>query len=214
MAGLLVLLPLAGSPAVAAAGDGLFGSEEIANGDLTPFVRWTEVLERIETERAIASGGAGAACRTRDYDACAADRWRAMLDPLRDLDRDAQLAAVNAALNRGPYVQDSANYGVSDYWATPGQFLARHGDCEDYAIAKYMALRDLGWSPALLRIVVLQDLNLDVPHAVLAVRLGGKSYILDNQILAPVTDDRIAHYQPLYSVNERRWWRHRTPGFP
>ena len=72
------------------------------------------------------------------------------------------------------------NYGRSDYWATPLEFFRRSGDCEDYVIAKYQSLRLLGWPPEALRLVVVQDVVRDLPHAVLAVYLDGAIYILDN----------------------------------
>jgi predicted transglutaminase-like cysteine proteinase len=60
-----------------------------------------------------------------------------------------------------------------------------------------------------MRIVVLQDMNLNIAHAVLVVELNGKSYVLDNQISQLVTDDQISHYRPIYSINENAWWLHR-----
>jgi len=203
----MVLAGLVLGPAVSvAAGDGLFHSIEVVNDDMRVFTRWTGVLQRMEAERAAAHSGG--LCRTADYDACGADRWAALIEPLRDLEPLEQIRRVNAILNRIQYVQDDRNWGVPDYWETPGQFLTRNGDCEDYAIAKYAALRDLGWPVDSLRIVVLQDMNLNIPHAVLAVRLEPEWYILDNQISVPMTDDRIKHYRPVYSINEERWWRH------
>ena len=59
-----------------------------------------------------------------------------------------------------------------------------------------------------MRIVVLQDENLRVAHAVLVVYHQGRTYVLDNQITQVVTDDRIAHYRPIYSINEQSWWLH------
>jgi predicted transglutaminase-like cysteine proteinase len=60
-----------------------------------------------------------------------------------------------------------------------------------------------------MRIVVLQDLNLKVTHAVLAVDLDGKTWILDNQIKQVIDAERIRHYRPVYSVNEKGWWLHK-----
>jgi predicted transglutaminase-like cysteine proteinase len=69
-----------------------------------------------------------------------------------------------------------------------------------------MALRDLGVSVDDMRIVVLNDLNLRIAHAVLAVYVSGKPYILDNQISKVVPASSIHHYQPVYSINENGWW--------
>jgi predicted transglutaminase-like cysteine proteinase len=112
-------------------------------------------------------------------------------------------------MNRKRYVIDPTNYGVPDYWASPVQFLHLNGDCEDYAIAKYLALRELGYDDEELRVVVLDDLNLGVAHAVLAVYSDDDVLILDNQIDTVVSANVIRHYRPIYSVNERHWWLHR-----
>ena len=91
-----------------------------------------------------------------------------------------QLDAVNRFLNNWRYKEDFANYGRRDYWASPLEFFLRSGDCEDYAIAKYVTLRELGFSAEALRLVVVQDVVRDLAHAVLAVYLDDQVYILDN----------------------------------
>ena len=88
-------------------------------------------------------------------------------------------------------------------------FRMQNGDCEDYAIAKFMALRALGFENPEMRIVVLNDLNLGIAHAILVVYVDGKALVLDNQIRSVVPADSIRHYQPVYSVNEEGWWLHR-----
>ena len=60
-----------------------------------------------------------------------------------------------------------------------------------------------------MRIVIVQDLNLKVAHAVLAVYLDDTIKILDNQIKQVVEAGTIRHYRPIYSVNEESWWLHR-----
>jgi len=60
---------------------------------------------------------------------------------------EKKLEIINDFFNYVPYGSDKDIYGVSDYWATPYQFLARDkGDCEDYVIAKYLTLKHLGVS--------------------------------------------------------------------
>jgi len=114
-------------------------------------------------------------------------------------------------MNARADILDLVNWGVEDYWATPGQCLQRNGDCEDYAIAKYMSRRALGVPPEAMRIVVLKDRNLGIGHAVLAVTLGADTPIFDNQISTVVRHLRIRHYRPIYSINETAWWLHRVP---
>ncbi|MBO6784654.1 MAG: hypothetical protein JJ899_15470, partial [Alphaproteobacteria bacterium] len=57
--------------------------------------------------------------------------------------------------------------------------------------------------------VVLNDQNLKIPHAVLAVRNAGDELILDNQVDRVVSHRVIRHYRPIFSINEEAWWMHR-----
>lgn len=56
---------------------------------------------------------------------------------------------------------------------------------------------------------MLQDLNLRIGHAVLVALVDGKAWVLDNQIDRVIEADRIRHYKPYYSLNERSFWLHR-----
>jgi predicted transglutaminase-like cysteine proteinase len=176
----------------------LFGTSEIHSSNLKMFPKWRGTLKRFEDELK--------SCGT---DQCKKNQWQAVVDNLRDQDLMAQLRTINTEMNDKRYITDPVNWNLPDYWATPFQFMRKNGDCEDYAIAKYMALRDLGVSVDDMRIVVLNDLNLRIAHAVLAVYVNGKAYILDNQISKVVPANSIHHYQPVYSINENGWWLHR-----
>ena len=177
----------------------LFGSREIHSVNLKMFPKWRGILQRFEDE--LKSCGTGQ-CRKK--------QWQAVIDGLRGKDLMTQLRELNTEMNDKRYITDPVNWNLPDYWATPFQFMRKNGDCEDYAISKYMALRDLGIAPDDMRIVVLNDLNLRVAHAVLAVYVNGKPYILDNQISKVVPATSIRHYQPVYSINENGWWLHRS----
>jgi predicted transglutaminase-like cysteine proteinase len=206
---LAALAVLAMSPAAAAPPvqdyPPLFGSREVRNANLVPFQKWTGMLARQVDERTLYDGP----CTARRFNRCHLQEWRNMLGTLAGLPPASQVAAVNAFMNRAPYVTDPVNYGVPDYWATPIQFLTKDGDCEDYAIAKFISLRELGFTNDQMRIVVLDDLNLKIAHAILVVYLDGKALVLDNQIASVVPAERIRHYKPIYSINEDSWWLHR-----
>jgi predicted transglutaminase-like cysteine proteinase len=115
---------------------------------------------------------------------------------------------VQKYANEAEYIIDPINWGVEDYWATPKQFFIKDGDCEDYAIAKFMSLRKLGFKNEDMRVVVLNDTNLKTLHSVLVVYMDNEEWILDNQISPVVTSSQIHHYQPIYSINETNWWMH------
>jgi predicted transglutaminase-like cysteine proteinase len=130
---------------------------------------------------------------------------------LADRPRREKIDRVNAFFNRMPYAVDASTWGIADYWATPFQFLGRSGDCEDYAIAKFVTLRQLGLASEEMRIVVVDDLNLRAAHAVLVVADGERLLVLDNQVPDVVESRRILHYRPVFSLNETHWWVHRKP---
>lgn len=118
------------------------------------------------------------------------------------------LKIVNSFWNTWPYREDMANWGKPDYWAIPAQFLKKSGDCEDYAIAKYFTLKELGFSPDDMRIVVLRDTIRNLAHAVLVVYLDGEAYVLDNLSNVVQPHSRLRNYNPQYSVNENGRWTH------
>jgi predicted transglutaminase-like cysteine proteinase len=131
--------------------------------------------------------------------------WKPLIDSSRDLPPLRQLYAVNEYFNRIPYMEDPQNYGVRDYWADPREFVARNaGDCKDYALAKYAALRELGWPRSSLMIMVIRDHRAAVDHAALAVRHGGRWHLLDNRADRLLTWADVPWYQPIYGVNELR----------
>lgn len=186
----------------------IFGSDEVRNSEIGAFVKWTGVIER--TKKYGLGETPGMPCRLGATLRCRTDEWKDFIAGLQGKDRRTQLDAVNRYINRSPYITDLANWGVTDYWETLGEFIARDGDCEDYAIAKYYSLKALGFEISQMRIVILEDEDLHVPHAVLAVFLGRQTLILDNQIPEVVRDTSIVNYRPIYSINEHAWWFHRV----
>ncbi len=179
----------------------LFGYNAVEQPDTQTFGQWIQVLER-HLRLDVPEGD----CQEKTLNQCHLRAWLAFLAGLRGLPPAEQLEAVNRYANRKPYVLDIENYGVEDYWAVPREFLYNNGDCEDYAITKFFSLRWLGFPMDDLRIVVLQDTNLRIPHAVLAVAANNDVKILDNQIQEVVSQANIVHYAPVYAINEHHWW--------
>ncbi len=183
----------------------LWNSKEIKRDSLKRFKLWTKALDRIELEEP----RPGDICPDPMMSPFQQCHWYEYVKTLKDRTREDQIRVVNLKANQRRYVQDPVNWQVPDYWESPGQFLQKQGDCEDYAIVKYMALRKLGFSAEEMRIVVVRDLNLGVAHAVLALYQGDEIIILDNQVKKPVAADRISHYRVVYSLNENHWWEHK-----
>jgi predicted transglutaminase-like cysteine proteinase len=180
---------------------GLFGTAEIRSSRLQAFPKWRGLMARVRKE----------APQWRSTPRLRA--WQDFLATLRGHDREYQINAVNTYVNQQLYILDPQNYGKKDYWATPGEFFANGGDCEDYATVKYFSLKQLGIDPKRMRVVVLHDTNLNIAHAVLEVQQPGQRLILDNQLQIVVAAERITHYKPHYSINESYWWLHK-PGKP
>lgn len=183
----------------------LFGYQEARQADVALFKQWLDVLERH-----IRLDVPEADCTETRYNSCHLRAWLAFLDEIRDRPFATQLQRINEYANGKRYVLDLDNYGMTDYWAVAREFLYNGGDCEDYAITKLFSLRWLGVEMEKLRIVVLQDTNLRIPHAVLAVYSNNDIFILDNQTAQVVSHRDIVHYVPVYSINEAHWWIH-TP---
>jgi predicted transglutaminase-like cysteine proteinase len=164
----------------------LFGTREIANSDISAFKKWTTILSRLD--------------RTRFDDTRTAQ--------FRNMNLDAQVNAVNHYVNQVQYIEDKKNFGKSDYWATPSEFFARGGDCEDFAIAKYAMLKQLGVPEHKMRLAVVQDKIKNIPHAVLIVYTSNGPVLLDNQIKRTTEVASVNRYKPIYSINASGWWRH------
>jgi predicted transglutaminase-like cysteine proteinase len=201
---LAMLLAFPAQPARASS-YALFGSSEMQGGNLAFFPQFTDMLRRYSADLT----HLGDSCQSRGDTACLLQEWASFITSVQGLDQRSQIERVNRYINAIDYIEDPDNWGAEDYWATPAQFFARSGDCEDYAIAKYMTLRSLGFPIESMRIVVLMDTNLGIGHAVLAVYTQSDVLVLDNQIDQVVSQSSIHHYQPVYSLNELSWWRHR-----
>ncbi len=201
------LCSISGQPAEAEelSRQSFWNSREVASSNLGPFWKWRSVLERYSKEMA---ADAGQHCSSSLFSDCPYEQWRGFLAEMDGNERWGQLVAVNSFVNARSYLTDERNWGVKDYWATPGEFMARSGDCEDYAIAKYLSLKELGWAEGNLRIVVVRDSKLRVPHAVLVVAYGGRRWVLDNQTDQVNETVEVEHYRPVFSINETSWWHH------
>jgi len=198
-------------PEAAAATPQLFGTVEFRAESLAALPQWERALAQIDAQRPIYRS-----CERAEPDCPSrgALAWQAMLKAQAGRPRFHQIQAVNRFLNDWQYRSDLQNYGRPDYWATPLEFLLRSGDCEDYAIIKYVSLRQLGFAADQLRMVVLNDVSRGLAHAVLAVYLDQQVYVLDNLSRAVLPQERVTEYVPYYSINETTRWAHVAPVDP
>ena len=178
---------------------GLFGTQEVKSDDITAFKKWTDVISRFESQM-----------KTISTSSPRIMLWKAEIQKLKDLSPREQIEGVNAFLNKVPYVEDEQNYGKTDYWATPIEFLSRGGDCEDFAIAKYASLRALGFQPHQLRVAIVQDEIRNIPHAILIVYSGDDNFVLDNQDKKVEYVSSVTRYKPIFSINSSSWWLYKA----
>jgi predicted transglutaminase-like cysteine proteinase len=115
----------------------------------------------------------------------------------------AQLDEANRAVNAAiRYVPDFNQYGEADRWSAPLEtFATGKGDCEDYAIAKYVALQESGFPSDDLRLVLVRDRAVRLDHAVLAAHLGDRWLILDNRRAELIEDTGASNFTPLFAID-------------
>lgn len=167
--------------------------------NINEFPKWTSMLERLQQEDSY--------CNKNKQ--CAINKMVELIrSRTKTNDKLEIISQVNKYANQVKYVRDSLIWQTSDYWATPEQFFAKGGDCEDYAIAKFALLKKMGFSNRDMRIVVLKDTYKNIIHSILVVSLDGRQYILDNDIPKVVKTQEIRQYRPIFSINETDWWKY------
>jgi predicted transglutaminase-like cysteine proteinase len=133
------------------------------------------------------------------------EAWSQMLQGERDAPEREQLNAVNRFFNQQLSFQDDTRiWRQTDYWATPVESLIKGAaDCEDYALAKYFSLRQLGIPSEKLRITYVKALTQNQAHMVLTFYSSPTAdpLVLDNLI----DDIRFASQRkdllPVYAFN-------------
>ncbi len=160
--------------------------------------KWAEMTERWQEDERIIQRCSEAGCEHRG-----ARRWLAILAEAQTLEGTARLSFVNRAFNRSiSYATDFQIHGEADRWSNPLEVVEKAGDCEDYAIAKYLMLRKLGVEAAMMRLVVLFQPVSGQYHAILAVKQESDWLYLDNQQTELATTDRYRGVRPIATVNE------------
>lgn len=139
--------------------------------------------------------------------------WNVMMQKYMDAPLETRLQKVNDFFNRKiGYVDDQEAWGQSDYWATPMESLAKgKGDCEDYVIAKYFALRSMNIPDSQLRLIYVKariggpSSNVQQAHMVLAfyASADAEPRVLDNLISDIRPASRRSDLLPVFSFNSQ-----------
>jgi predicted transglutaminase-like cysteine proteinase len=176
---------------------GLFTSM-LAEGGLRD--KWLGVERQLDGELLVL-----ALCE-EDHTNCASPaalRFLAIVDSAKARDGRARLGEINRAINLAiKPVSDLAQYGAIDVWSSPlATFAKGAGDCEDYAIAKFVALRLAGIPAEDVRLLILHDTLRSEDHAVVAARLDGRWLTLDNRRMAMVEDAQLRNVLPTFLID-------------
>ncbi|WOT04885.1 transglutaminase-like cysteine peptidase [Shewanella youngdeokensis] len=141
--------------------------------------------------------------------------WFKVLDEARALQDSEKIQRVNHFFNLFHFVDDIKLWGTKNYWASPMEFIGvSGGDCEDFAIAKYFTLLQLGVAEDKLRITMVKATSVNQYHMVLAYYKTPSSIplILDNldKTIKPATQRK--DLIPVYSFNGRKLWLNKQKG--
>lgn len=149
---------------------------------------------------------------SKTYGSRAAKRvetWRNELARYKSLSEQQKLTKVNNFFNQLHFVNDINLWGKNDYWATPLEFLGSNaGDCEDFTIAKYFSLLELGISDKKLRLVYVKAITLNQFHMVLAYysKPSAEPVLLDNINPEIKRASLRKDLLPIYSFNGKNLW--------
>lgn len=142
------------------------------------------------------------------------EEWFALLDRLAGAELRTQLRDVNDFFNRRVlWVDDIDIWGREDFWATPLETMGQgRGDCEDYSIAKYVTLKQLGVPGAQLRMIYVRARigrsRITQAHMVLGYyeTPAAEPLLLDNLVPSITPASQRTDLDPLFSFNSSGLW--------
>jgi predicted transglutaminase-like cysteine proteinase len=143
--------------------------------------------------------------------------WQRMLGEGRSAPEMDRLRRVNDFFNRRiAFDDDMSVWGQSDYWATPAELIGQgRGDCEDFSIAKYYSLIELGIPVSKLRLVYVKAVQngpdgvFQQAHMVLAYYASPSTdpLVLDNLKPQILPASRRGDLAPIFSFNSAGLWQ-------
>lgn len=143
--------------------------------------------------------------------------WQRMLGEERKAPETDKLQRVNDFINRRiAFDDDMSVWGQNDYWATPTETIGQgRGDCEDFSIAKYYSLIDLGIPINKLRLVYVKAAQTGPAGTVLQAHMVLAYYatptadplVLDNLNPQILPASRRSDLSPIFSFNSAGLWQ-------
>jgi predicted transglutaminase-like cysteine proteinase len=143
------------------------------------------------------------------------EQWQRLIEVNRKAPIDEKLYEVNQFFNRVEFIDDIEHWKQTDYWATPIEFLGSNGgDCEDFTIAKYFTLIELGVATEKLRLMYVTATRPRQAHMVLAYYSSPNAvpYVLDNINKRILPASQRGDLLPIYSFNGDGLWLARQQG--
>lgn len=142
--------------------------------------------------------------------------WHNALTVFQTGSEQQKLKDINEYFNRKLRFEDDQKlWGQNDYWATPIESMLKGaGDCEDFAIAKYLSLKSVGVPVTKLRITYVKariggpSSTLTQAHMVLTyyAEPDAEPLVLDNLIGEIRPASRRSDLQPIFSFNTDGVW--------
>lgn len=169
----------------------------VARGDIP--AKWSGVEADIRAGNEIL-----AQCRSNGPCPKAAQHFLAIIAEGRAQSGRTRIGIINRAVNLAiEPTSDLAQWGVPDKWSAPLEtFATGKGDCEDYAIAKYVALTAAGVAAEDVKLIVVRNTAANEDHAVVAVHADGRWIVLDNRWLTLVEDREMLQVIPLFVLDD------------
>ena len=144
------------------------------------------------------------------------ERWYELVLAGKSLKDMQKLTHVNMFFHENVrYEYDIMQYDEEDYWASPVELLGSgSGDCEDWAIAKYMTLKILGVDEDKLRLIYVQYTDMTEPgsrpiaHMVLGyyAQPNAEPWILDSLTPQVSAASKRKDLKPVFSFNSQGLW--------
>ena len=135
--------------------------------------------------------------------------WRYLIEDNKDETERNKLVLVNDFINQVNFEDDKDHWQQNDYWATPIETLASNGgDCEDFSLAKYFTLSELGVADQCLRMTYVKAMPINKPHMVLTYQCQRSDYplVLDNLNTLILPAEQRKDLLPVYSFNIQGLW--------
>jgi len=129
------------------------------------------------------------------------------MEELIELPEDQIVITVNRFFNQLEYRPDIKTWNKKDYWASRLEFLGKgQGDCEDYAVAKFLTMVQLGVPGEKLFLTYVKAVGYpDAAHLVVTYykEPGTVPLVLDNYIKKILPATQRTDLVPVYSFTAK-----------